>query len=288
MCSFECGGSGRPGGSQRAARISPLPKAEDGPEFQGTPNGRAQNAESMLVASELGVESRPVGVERDRLADMVHDHEQDTDGEILLQEAIADAIRRRAAAEREEEEERPTQKGKNELPHAAQRSAQAGNPEPSEYGAPQMRPPSSPTQSTQNRFRSEPYSHHQGEYNSDHVHGSAQRSARSSSVRPGSHDCVLHQRRGGDPSPYVVAQRNARASSACRSPQDFAPRRPDSPELVSDTPYHRGPSAMRIRAELHDEIQVRTVVIMREEVHAWAASECDAMGAIIRDEYQEA
>lgn len=63
---------------------------------------------------------------------------------------------------------------------------------------------------------------------------------------------------------------------------------PASPELVSDTHFGRGVSAVRLRAELHGDGRDRTVAIMREEAHAWASSECDAMNAVIRHEYREA
>lgn len=50
---------------------------------------------------------------------------------------------------------------------------------------------------------------------------------------------VLPQRRGGDiPGSHgVAAQRNARAGSACRSPEDIVPPRPGSPELRALSPW---------------------------------------------------
>lgn len=60
---------------------------------------------------------------------------------------------------------------------------------------------------------------------SSEAHRAEQRSARSLTVRPESQDRMLHQRGGDDTSSsHGVAQRNAHASLACHSPQDFVPQ----------------------------------------------------------------
>lgn len=82
-------GRERPSVTQHNVRISSFPEAEDGPEFSGTSDSRAQMSDSFLVASSVGGESQSVAVERNHIADMTCEPSADTEAERFLQDTFA-------------------------------------------------------------------------------------------------------------------------------------------------------------------------------------------------------